>query len=135
MNWWCIVWDMLDVFIRIKKNYDQKICMWVVFYYSEDLSCEKPAFLKKKKKRKKSSIWSFMHISLPNMVIIVVVFYFLALTNFCFLPVSCETKFISAVSVWLLHELPILNLYYGSLDCTNNSLILIGFLRLFEYLD
>ena len=41
-----------------------------------------------------------MHISLPNKVIIVVVvFYFLALTNFCFLPVSCETKFISAVSV------------------------------------
>ena len=77
-----------------------------------------------------------MHISLPNKVIIVVVvFYFLAPTNFCFLPVSCETKFISAVSLRLLHELPIFNLYYGSLDCTNNSLILIGFLRLFEYLD
>ena len=30
--------------------------MWVVFYYSEDLSCEKPAFKKKKKKRKKASI-------------------------------------------------------------------------------
>lgn len=27
--------------------------MWVVFYYSEDLSCEKPAFKKKKKREKK----------------------------------------------------------------------------------
>lgn len=26
--------------------------MWVVFYYSKDLSCEKPAFKKKKKEKK-----------------------------------------------------------------------------------
>lgn len=124
---WCIYSNKK---IMTKKFACGLYFITVKIYHAKNL------LLKKKKKRKKASIWGFMHISLPNKVIIVVVvFYFLALTNFCFLPVSCETKFISAVSVWLLHELPILNLYYGSLDCTNNSLILIGFLRLFEYLD